>query len=266
MSRQARRVIAWLHAGWLDEPFPSPTQAWLEPNGLLAAGGDLSLPRLLRAYGQGIFPWYEAGQPILWWSPNPRTVLEPRALKISRSLRKTLRHKDFRVTFDHDFEAVIRACSGPRVGATGTWITAEMRHAYLQLHRAGYAHSVEVWQQQELVGGLYGVAIGRLFCGESMFSRLPDTSKVALAWLCRHLAAWNWPLIDSQTPTTHMLSLGAEEIPRDQFLEVVKQLSRTDPGLLVWQFDDNLHPLDSDWRFPDPLHRADFRYPLTPPT
>jgi len=249
MSRQAHRVITWLHAGFVDEPFPSPAQAWREPNGLLAAGGDLSLPRLLRAYRQGIFPWYEAGQPILWWSPNPRTVLEPRALRISRSLRKTLRRGDFRVSFDQAFEAVIRACSGPRVGADGTWITAEMRQAYLQMHRVGNAHSVEVWQGPTLVGGLYGVSLGRLFCGESMFSHQNDASKVALAWLCRHLAAWDWPLIDSQTPTTHILSLGAKEIPREDFITTVKRLTATDPGAATWQIDPSLHPLDADWRY-----------------
>ncbi|HSM26864.1 MAG TPA: leucyl/phenylalanyl-tRNA--protein transferase [Thioalkalivibrio sp.] len=248
MSGQARRMITWLHAGVTDEPFPPPSQAWTDPNGLLAAGGDLSLPRLLRAYREGIFPWYEAGQPILWWSPDPRTVLEPGALRISRSLRRSIRNGGFEISFDRAFEAVIRACGGTRAGATGTWITVEMRHAYLQLHRAGHAHSVEVWRDGELVGGLYGVSVGRLFCGESMFSRVTDASKVALAWLCRHLAAWEWPLIDSQTPTPHMLAMGATEIPRDRFLEQVAKLTGQAAAPDAWKFDPSLHPLDAGWR------------------
>ena len=248
MSGQARQVITWLHAGLTDEPFPPASHAWSEPNGLLAAGGDLSIPRLLRAYRQGIFPWYEAGQPILWWSPDPRTVLEPSALRLSRSLRRSIRTGGFEVSFDRAFETVIRGCGGPRQGAAGTWITVEMRHAYLQLHRAGYAHSVEVWRAGELAGGLYGVAVGRLFCGESMFSRVTDASKVALAWLCRHLVAWDWPLIDSQTPTPHMLSMGATEMPRERFLARVRELADQDPGSLAWRFDPALHPLDTGWR------------------
>ncbi|AHE97711.1 leucyl/phenylalanyl-tRNA--protein transferase [Thioalkalivibrio paradoxus ARh 1] len=244
-------MITWLHAGLAEEPFPPATQAWQEPNGLLAAGGDLSPPRLLRAYRGGIFPWYEAGQPILWWSPDPRTVLEPAALRLSRSLRKSIRNGGFEVSFDRDFEAVVRACSGPRAGASGTWITVEMRHAYLRLHRSGYAHSLEVWQDGALVGGLYGVAIGRLFCGESMFSHVRDASKIALAWLCRHLAEWEWPLIDSQTPTPHMLTMGAREIPRDQFLERIRSLVDQDPGRASWQMDPRIHPLDDGWRHPE---------------
>jgi len=248
MSGRARKMITWLHAGAHDEPFPPPSQAWTEPNGLLAAGGDLSMARLLRAYQQGIFPWYEAGQPILWWSPDPRTVLEPRALKITRSLRRSIRNGGFEITFDRAFESVIRACGGARAGATGTWITVEMRQAYLQLHRAGHAHSVEIWRQGDLVGGLYGVAVGRLFCGESMFSRATDASKVALAWLCRHLVAWDWPLIDSQTPTPHMLAMGATEISRGRFLEQVARLAPQPAGPDAWVFDPALHPLDADWR------------------
>jgi leucyl/phenylalanyl-tRNA---protein transferase len=250
MSGQAGKMITWLHAGLEGEAFPAPAQAWNEPNGLLAAGGDLSIERLLRAYRHGIFPWYEAGQPILWWSPDPRTVLEPGALRISRSLRRSLQRAGFDVTFDQAFDAVVRACAGPRVGATGTWITVEMRHAYLRLHQAGYAHSVEVWREGALVGGLYGVAMGRLFCGESMFSRVTDASKTALAWLCRHLVAWGWPLVDSQTPTPHMLSMGAREIPRGQFLERIATLVDADPGPLAWRFDPTLHPLDTAWRSP----------------
>ncbi|TVP90329.1 MAG: leucyl/phenylalanyl-tRNA--protein transferase [Thioalkalivibrio sp.] len=248
MSGPTRPMITWLHAGLVGEPFPPPAQAWLEPNGLLAAGGDLSLARLLRAYRQGIFPWYEPGQPILWWSPDPRTVLDPAALRISRSLGKSIRNGGFEISFDRDFEAVVRACAAPRPGASGTWITVEMRHAYLKLHQAGHAHSLEVWREGALVGGLYGVAVGRLFCGESMFSRVRDASKVGLAWLCRHLVAWDWPLIDSQTPTPHMLAMGAREIPRERFLERLRGLTNRTPGPDAWQFDPGIHPLDADWR------------------
>ena len=244
-------VLTWLHAGVVNEPFPRVEHAWEDPNGLLAAGGDLSLPRLLRAYSEGIFPWYEPGQPILWWSPNPRTILDPRALKISRSLRKSIRRGGFTVTFDQAFESVIRACGAPRAKSDGTWITVEMRHAYLQLRQAGYAHSVEVWRDGELVGGLYGVAVGRLFCGESMFSRVTDASKVALAWLCRHCADWEWPLIDSQTPTPHILTLGAEEIPRMQYLQRISGLTRQEAGAQAWRFNPDLHPLDPGWRYSD---------------
>jgi len=198
-------------------PFPDPALAETEPNGLLAVGGDLSPQRLRSAYRLGIFPWYGAGQPILWWSPDPRLVLFPDRLRISRSLRKTLRRGAFTVSLDRDFGAVIRACAAPRADAGGTWIVPAMARAYERLHVLGLAHSAEAWRGGELAGGLYGVAMGRVFFGESMFSRASDASKVALAYLARCLSAWGYALIDCQVYTPHLASLGAVEMPRAEF-------------------------------------------------
>ena len=198
-------------------PFPDPALAETEPNGLLAVGGDLSPQRLRSAYRLGIFPWYGAGQPILWWSPDPRLVLFPDRLRISRSLRKTLRRGAFTVSLDRDFGAVIRACAAPRADAGGTWIVPAMARAYERLHVLGLAHSAEAWRGDELAGGLYGVAMGRVFFGESMFSRVSDASKVALAYLARCLSAWGYALIDCQVYTPHLASLGAVEMPRAEF-------------------------------------------------
>jgi leucyl/phenylalanyl-tRNA---protein transferase len=194
------------------------------PEGLLAVGGDLHSERLLTAYRQGIFPWYSPGQPVLWWSPDPRTVLFPRRLRISRSLRKTLRQNRFHVTLDQTFERVIDACAAPRRThpTGGTWITREMRAAYCELHALGYAHSVEAWSGTELVGGLYGVALGGVFFGESMFSRATDASKVALARVVGQLTTWGYTLIDCQVGSAHLFSLGAEEIPRENFLATLR--------------------------------------------
>ncbi len=203
------------------QPFPPVEQALEEPNGLLAVGGDLSPSRLLRAYRRGIFPWYNPGEPILWWSPDPRLVLFPEKLKVSRSLRKRLRRDEFRFTVDQAFEAVIDACAAPRGGEHGTWITPEMREAYVHLHRLGYAHSVETWHEDELVGGLYGVAIGRVFYGESMFHRRSDASKVAFVRLVENLKRWNYALIDCQVHTDHLARFGAEAIPRRRFVELL---------------------------------------------
>ncbi len=200
-------------------PFPDAELAEREPNGLLAIGGDLSITRLLNAYRQGIFPWYSDDQPILWWSPDPRTVLFPTHLKVSRSLRKTLRQGRFMASLDRDFDAVIQACAAARQDAEGTWITPEMTNAYLSLHAAGLAHSVEVWQGDDLVGGLYGIALGRVFFGESMFSRVADTSKLALVHLVNHLMTWGFRLIDCQVYSKHLISLGATEISRRVFLQ-----------------------------------------------
>jgi len=200
-----------------DEPFPPVDLAELEPNGLLAVGGDLSSIRLLNAYRSGVFPWYSDGQPLLWWSPNPRTVLYPEKLKISRSLGKTLRNKPFNVTFDRAFTRVMAACSAPRKDEDGTWITSEMVSAYRELHRLGYAHSVEVWREEQLVGGLYGVALGSVFFGESMFSIERDASKIALIHLTRLSQERDYRLIDCQVHSAHLISLGAEEIPRTRF-------------------------------------------------
>ena len=213
-------------------PFPPVETAEREPDGLLALGGDLQPQRLLTAYRSGIFPWYSAGQPLLWWSPDPRTVLFPERLKISRSLRKSLRNKPFQVTFDHAFDAVVDACAAPRPGENGTWITPEMASAYGRLHRLGHAHSVEVWRDRKLVGGLYGIAIGRVFFGESMFSRVPDASKVGFVHLVRQLLARGYALVDCQVHTAHLVSLGAEEIPRRDFCRLLDRWCPTpgDPG------------------------------------
>ena len=204
-------------------PFPPVEQAEIEPNGLLAVGGDLSSERLLNAYRQGIFPWYSKGQPILWWSPDPRTVLFPQKLKISRSLSKTLRNKAFSVSFDQEFEAVVAACAAPRQHEEGTWITREMTRAYSELHKLGHAHSVEVWSQGELAGGLYGVSMGRVFFGESMFSAQRDGSKIALVFLANKLLDWGYRMIDCQVYSPHLISLGAEEISRALFCRYLNQ-------------------------------------------
>lgn len=211
--------LPWLDPADKTQPFPHPNTALEEPNGLLAAGGCLSPERLLIAYSQGIFPWFEADTPILWWSPDPRTVLYPDQLRLSRSLRKRLRGQRFTLTLDAAFDAVIDSCSAPREYAPGTWITPQMNRAYRRLHRLGFAHSVESWCDGELVGGLYGVALGRVFFGESMFSRASDASKVALACLCAHLRRWDFAFIDCQLPTQHLHRLGAIEITRRDFLQ-----------------------------------------------
>lgn len=206
---------------WLAEHpirFPPVDEALDDPNGLLAAGGDLSPAWLLAAYRRGIFPWYSGDQPILWWSPDPRMVLFPEEIKVRRSLAKRLRNAGFRVTADTAFDAVVRACAAPRPHQPGTWITAEMRAAYGRLHALGAAHSVEVWQGNELVGGLYGVALGPAFFGESMFSRRPDASKVALVSLARAMATGGGRMIDCQMHTEHLASLGARDIARAEFI------------------------------------------------
>jgi leucyl/phenylalanyl-tRNA---protein transferase len=225
--------VYWLSAQRLAAGFPPVEQALREPDGLLAVGGDLQPGRLLEAYRQGIFPWYSAGQPILWWSPNPRTVLQPAELKVSRSLRRTLAREIFHITCDRAFTRVLAACAAPRPGQDGTWLTPEMQTAYRRLHAAGHAHSLEAWVGDELVGGLYGLAIGRVFFGESMFSRCSDASKVAFVHLVRALDAAGFALIDCQVHTDHLASLGARPIPRDEFtacLSVHCSLPpRTDP-------------------------------------
>lgn len=213
-----------------NAPFPSVALAEQEPNGLLAIGGDLRPERLLNAYRSGIFPWYSDDQPILWWSPDPRTVLYPERIRVSRSLRKTLRNKPFRITMDQAFSAVIDGCAAPRVQQKETWITPEMRSAYRKLHRLGHAHSVEIWLHEQLVGGLYGVAVGRVFFGESMFSSARDASKVALVHLAQTLSAWHFGLIDCQVHSTHLISLGAEQIGRAAFCSEVEKWSRL-PGV-----------------------------------
>ena len=214
-----------------EAPFPPVAQAETEPNGLLAVGGDLSPRRLLNAYASGVFPWFSEGQPPLWWSPDPRTVLFPRQVKISRSLHKTLRNRPFRVTLNQAFAEVMAGCAAPRQDDEGTWITDAMFDAYLALHRLGHAHSVEVWEEQRLAGGLYGVAVGRVFFGESMFSRARDASKVALVRFARFLDARGFRLIDCQVYNPHLISLGAEEIERAAFMRLLEAWCAESPEL-----------------------------------
>ena len=224
-------MLTWLTRNSLD--FPPLEKALREPNGLLAAGGDLSADRLISAYRHGCFPWFQDGQPILWWSPDPRTVLFPEELHVSRSLGKVLRQSRYRVTFDQDFASVIKACAAPRSYANETWITGSMQAAYVELHRRGHAHSVEVWDQDELVGGLYGLAMGQLFFGESMFSRADNASKVGFATLVEHLTDWGFVLIDCQMPTDHLHSLGARAIPRREFaIYLARHLDQ--PNTATW--------------------------------
>ncbi len=206
-----------------SQAFPPVDQALPDPNGLLAIGGCLSERRLLAAYRQGIFPWYNPGEPILWWSPDPRMVLFPEELKVSRSLKKLIRKGKFQVSFDRAFEPVINACAAPREGSSGTWISQEIKLAYLGLHQSGVAHSAEAWLEGNLVGGVYGVALGRVFFGESMFHRVTDASKVAFVKWVGHLQRCGYRLIDCQIRTSHLASLGAREISRNDFNELLDQ-------------------------------------------
>ena len=210
------------------DAFPDPALALDEPNGLLAAGGDLGPRRLLCAYRRGIFPWFGEGQPILWWSPDPRAVLWPEGLRINRTLRRTQRRGTFAVTANTAFDRVVRGCAAPRRGQEGTWITRGMAAAYGRLHRAGHAHSIECWRGAELAGGLYGIAIGRVFFGESMFSRAADASKIALAYLC----TLGFGLVDCQLPNPHLARLGAVEVTRRRFLALLDELCEA-PGPCV---------------------------------
>jgi leucyl/phenylalanyl-tRNA--protein transferase len=218
-----------------EQDFPPVKNAQLKPDGLLAIGGCLSQIRLLNAYRHGVFPWYNPGEPILWWSPDPRLVLFPDELIVSRSLCKTLRKNIFSVTFDQAFNDVIDACADPRKYTNGTWITAEINVAYNQLHQAGFAHSVEVWLDGELVGGLYGIAMGRVFYGESMFHTQTDASKVAFVMLVQQLKIWGYQLIDCQVHSSHLISLGAEEISRDSFIKLLDRYCDSPAQLCSWQ-------------------------------
>ena len=225
---------------WLDQNdcrFPDSRLALRQPNGLLAAGGSLDPDTLLDAYYQGIFPWYSEDQPLLWWSPDPRAVLFPEQLRISRSLRKTISSGRFSVSADRAFDRVIDACAAPRMDddGGGTWITTAIRSAYTQLHQLGYAHSIEAWEDGELAGGLYGVALGRVFFGESMFHHQRDASKVALVHLVQHLQAQGFHLIDCQQTTPHLESLGATTIPRQQFNELLQRYSHDEQFKPHWQ-------------------------------
>ncbi len=227
-------MIPWLGP---KDPFPPLEQALDEPNGLLAAGGGLSTARLLEAYRQGIFPWYGEGEPILWWSPDPRMVLVPGELKVPRSVGKMLRKSHFEVRADTAFRDVMVACAAPRRGQRGTWITGEMVEAYTRLHQLGHAHSVETWIGGDLAGGLYGVALGRAFFGESMFSRATDASKIALVHLVRQLQRWEFGIIDCQMATPLLASFGAREIPRREFSNRLKELVNYPRPVGLWRFD-----------------------------
>ncbi|EPC02521.1 hypothetical protein L861_09260 [Litchfieldella anticariensis FP35 = DSM 16096] len=224
-------MLPWLSPERVQ--FPDVEQALDEPDGLLAAGGALTPDWLLGAYRQGVFPWFSDGQPILWWSPNPRMVLFPEEIRIRRSLAKRLRNAGFRVSIDQDFPAVIDACATSRAYMEGTWITHEMQLAYLRLHDLGYAHSVEVWHNKTLVGGLYGVALGNMFFGESMFSRVSDASKVALVHLARHLQARGGGLIDCQMHTQHLAWMGARDIARRDFIDYLDRYVQQGPRTFV---------------------------------
>jgi len=231
-------LIPWLND---NAPFPPVEQALRSPNGLLAVGGGLSETRLLEAYRHGIFPWFNPGEPILWWSPDPRMVLIPGEFKASRSLKRVLRNSTYGVRTDSAFEAVMRACAAPREGhrGGGTWIGEDMIAAYCALHRLGYAHSVEVWMAGRLVGGLYGVSIGHMFYGESMFSLVSNASKIALAHLARQLDRWQFGMIDCQMNTPHLASLGAREISRREFIAQLQELVHCAP-IADWEFDPDL--------------------------
>jgi leucyl/phenylalanyl-tRNA--protein transferase len=227
-------MVRWLGP---DDPFPPLDTALVDPNGLLAIGRTLALPTLLDAYSRGIFPWFNKDEPVLWWSPDPRMVLLPRELHVSRSLARRLRRGGYEVTFDRAFEEVMRACAAPRRGEPGTWISERMIRAYRRLHEAGYAHSVETWMDGELAGGVYGVAIGRAFFGESMFTRRTDASKIALVHVVRQLERWRFGVVDCQMRTEHLASFGAREIARGDFAAMVKTLV-AHPGVPApWRFD-----------------------------
>lgn len=216
-------------------PFPPTSEALESPNGLLAWGGDLEAGRLLRAYRAGIFPWYTPGQPILWWSPAPRCVIFPHRVHLSRRNRRRYNSGSYHLTMDTAFDEVVWACAGPRKQESGTWITADMLEAYVHLHRLGHAHSLEVWEAGALVGGIYGLALGSIFFGESMFSHKPDASKIALVGLCRQLREWGYGLLDCQVGNAHLFSMGAEELSRESFEKLLEELTSDTRAVGSWQ-------------------------------
>ena len=223
-----------------SDPFPATDSALHEPNGLLAAGGGLSTARLLDAYSRGIFPWFSEGDPVLWWCPDPRMVLRTSDMHVSRSLRRRLRKRDYRITMDAAFHDVLLHCASPRDDQAGTWLVPSMIRAYERLHASGHAHSVEVWIDDEIAGGLYGVAVGRMFYGESMFSRRSDASKIALAHLAEQLSRWAFPIIDCQMRTSHLESLGAFDMPRREFQTLIGHLVQEPGRVGVWAVDQDL--------------------------
>lgn len=221
-----------------ETQFPSPNSASEE--GLVAVGGEITTKRVLSAYRQGIFPWYSEDQPVLWWSPEPRAILYPDGIKISRSLKKTLRRNKFSITADTAFSQVVKACAGPRTQSPtgGTWITAEMMDTYNRLHQLGYGHSIEVWDQEKLVGGLYGLSLGSAFFGESMFSHRPDASKLALVSLAKFSKSSGIDFIDCQLPTDHLASMGAINISRKEYLKILEAALKHQDHTKCWQLDD----------------------------
>ena len=242
-------MLPWIPENAPSDLFPHPSSALTEPNGLLAAGGDLSPNRLIAAYSRGIFPWFGEDEPILWWSPDPRAVIQPARFHLSRSLLRQIRRGGFSATLDTAFSTVLAKCAEPRETQDGTWITAEMKAAYIQLHQLGHAHSLEIWQNDELVGGVYGVSCGRAFFGESMFSRCPSGSKIALAALCKQLERWKFILLDCQVESDHLTTLGATPWPRRKFLQALQKATvnttQADSTQTVrqWQIDADLQPL-----------------------
>ena len=228
--------LTWLDPSDANSPFPSPEDALDYPEGLVAAGGDLSEVRLLRAYREGIFPWYEPKQPILWWSPDPRGVLYPRDILIHRSLKRTLNRSVWQISYNQAFREVMSACAEPRSYTRNTWITKEMISAYCRMNQLGHAHSVEVCNESgKLVGGIYGIGIGRIFFGESMFSRVNDASKIALLYLSAFLDTWNYTVIDTQLPSPHLQSLGGIEITRADYLDLLQDCIDKKPSASAWQ-------------------------------
>lgn len=227
---------------WLDpaDPhgrFPDPSLALEQPNGLLAMGGDLSAQRLRRAYAEGIFPWYNPEESILWWSPDPRAVFRTDRIHVSRRFARSLRKADYAVTLDRDFSGVLAGCASARKRNPGTWLGAEMRAAYHRLFQSGDAHSVEVWREGRLIGGMYGVAMGRVFFGESMFSTEENASKIALVWLTRQLLDWGFPLIDGQVGSPHLYRMGAVDMPRSEFIAEVRRLRNQSSPATPWRFE-----------------------------
>lgn len=231
--------LVWIQEDAPADSFPPVANALEQPNGLLCAGGDLSPERLLQAYQQGIFPWYGEDEPLLWWSPNPRTLISTDSFHVSRSMQRFLKQHPYRLSLNEDFAGTITACAAPRAQSPETWITDEMRDAYIALHQLGHAHALEVWEQDELVGGIYGVAVGGAFCGESMFSRRTNTSKLALWTLLQHLKRQDFSVFDCQLWNDHLASLGAYEVSRADYIQQLSQAQHTKP-CKNWQLDSDL--------------------------
>ena len=238
--------IYWLSPTEGPDSFPSPENALAEPNGLLAVGGDLSPERLLAAYPRSIFPWYEEGQPILWWSPDPRAVLFPEDLHVSRRLARTLRQSNITISVDTSFKAVVQGCAAPRRYAEGTWITPAMLQAYEQLHKLGYAHSFEAWDGKDLVAGMYGIAIGQVFFGESMFTRISNASKIVFVRAVEYLQSKRFELIDCQIWSDHLESLGATTVPRAAFVDYLGSLCEPPGDPSCWNKDHARYISETD--------------------